>query len=111
MPARLCPCQWSPHLRCHATTLGRPERCLLSLEFAAAAAAAGQTSIKRRSLLSGHEGFTTFLFQAQWTMERPGYVFGYLRRRVDDATVDQVRDLSMLAIMYTGKVFEARIVG
>jgi hypothetical protein len=23
-------------------------------------------------------------------MERPGYVFGFLRRRLDDATVDQV---------------------
>lgn len=51
---------------------------------------AGQANIKRRSLLSGHEGFTTFSFQAEWTMERPGYVFGFLRRRFDEATVNQV---------------------
>ena len=51
---------------------------------------AGQANIKRRSLLSGHEGFTTFSFQADWAMERPGYVFGYLRRRFDEATVNQV---------------------
>lgn len=66
---------------------------------------AGQTDIKRRSLQSGHEGYTTFLFQADWTMERPGYVFGFLRRRFDEDTVNQIGRMRLTADQ-KGAVFD-----
>ena len=47
-------------------------------------------SIKRRSLLNGQDGFVTCIFMAQAPMDRAGYVFGYLRRRMDESEVNQV---------------------
>jgi GUCT (NUC152) domain len=58
---------------------------------------AGQTSVKRRSLLNGQEGYVTCLFAAAWAMERPGYVFGYLRRRLDESMVNQVARMRLTA--------------
>ena len=68
-------------------------------------ALAGQANVKQRSLLSGHEGYVTFSFQADWTMERPGYVFGFLRRRFEEATVNQVSRMR-LTLDQKGAVFD-----
>ena len=53
--------------------------------------------MQRRSLLSGHEGYTTCLFSHTAPMERPGYVFGFLRRRLPQETVDSATRLRLTA--------------
>ena len=52
---------------------------------AALAKITGHTQMRARSLLTAHEGFTTLLFAAAgWAVEKPGYVFSFLRRKMTE---------------------------
>lgn len=51
----------------------------------------GHTVVRSRSLLSANEGFTTLQYRGDVTLDRPGFVFGFLRRKgVAEATVEEV---------------------
>ncbi len=52
----------------------------------------GHTVIRSRSLLTAHEDFTTLQFVGDVELDRPGFVFGFLRRKgVPETTVEEVR--------------------
>ena len=55
----------------------------------------GNVDMKRRSLLTAHEGYTTFVFESPTELDRPGYVFGFLRRRMNESVVDQVKGMRL----------------
>ena len=56
----------------------------------------GHTELKARSLLTAHEGFTTLLYRQGANEIRPGYVYNFLRRRLnDDAVVEEVRRVTL----------------
>jgi len=55
----------------------------------------GHTKLRSRSLLTAHEDFTTLQFVGEQQIDRPGFVFGLLRRRgVPENTVEEVRQAS-----------------
>lgn len=39
----------------------------------------GYSQMRARSLLTADDGYTTLLFTAQWEVQKPGYVFTFLR--------------------------------
>ena len=53
----------------------------------------GIRCVQARSLLTAHEDFTTLQFcSGGMALDRPGFVFGFLRRRgLPDADVEEVR--------------------
>lgn len=51
----------------------------------------GTTEFKRRSLLTASDDFCTLMFTSDKEVERPGYVFGYLRRRLPEEMVNEVK--------------------
>eukprot|EP00879_Flechtneria_rotunda_P025476 GHRR01027075.1.p1 GENE.GHRR01027075.1~~GHRR01027075.1.p1 ORF type:complete len:253 (+),score=96.28 GHRR01027075.1:171-929(+) len=55
----------------------------------------GNTGMKARSLLTAHDGFTTLLFKAEWEVQKPGYVFSFLRRRLPEELVEEVRRMTL----------------
>jgi ATP-dependent RNA helicase DDX21 len=59
---------------------------------------AGCGKFQARSLLTAHEGFVTLHFSAPGTtIDRPGFVFSTLRRWLPDATVEEVKRLTLTA--------------
>eukprot|EP00898_Chlorokybus_atmophyticus_P002543 jgi/Chlat1/328/Chrsp1S00218 len=73
-------------------------RTPLDVVAAALAKVSGHTDVKRGSLLSGHEDSTTLLFEADNTNVRtPTYVFSFLRRRLPEDAVNEVRRMNLLA--------------
>lgn len=54
--------------------------------------------MQARSLLTAHEGFTSLLFTHTAAMQRPGFVFGYLKSKgIPEDTVEQVKRMTMAA--------------
>lgn len=81
----------------------------MSAEDALAAALAritGHTEIKPRSLLTAHEEYVTLQFMGSSQVDKPGYVFGFLRRRIDnEETVNEVKRMT-LTMDGKGAVFD-----
>ncbi|KAK9823222.1 hypothetical protein WJX72_001159 [[Myrmecia] bisecta] len=57
----------------------------------------GHTAMKARSLLTAHEDYTTLLFTSDVEILRPGFVFGFLRKRLSDAIVEEVKRMTLTA--------------
>ena len=69
-----------------------PVYVLLQALARALAKITGHTVIRSRSLLTAHEDFTTLQFVGDVELDRPGFVFGFLRRKgVPETTVEEVR--------------------
>lgn len=65
---------------------------------AALARITGNIEMKPRSLLTAHEEYTTLHFTSPQVIEKPGYVFGFLRRRLpDENTVEEVKRMTLTA--------------
>ena len=52
-------------------------------------------AVQARSLLTAHEDFTTLLFDNGSEIQRPGFVFGYLKRNMSEETVEEVKRMSL----------------
>ena len=51
----------------------------------------GHTVVRSRSLLTAQEDHTTLQFVSHVELDRPGFVFGFLRRKgVAESTVEEV---------------------
>ena len=55
------------------------------------------TCLQARSLLTAHEDFTTLLFKSPCEIQRPGFVFSTLKKHLPDATVEEVKRMSLTA--------------
>ncbi|GBF99463.1 DEAD-box ATP-dependent RNA helicase [Raphidocelis subcapitata] len=55
----------------------------------------GHTAMRARSLLTAHEGVTTLLYRQGSREIRPGYVYNFLRRHLDEQTVEEVRRVTL----------------
>ncbi|WIA11486.1 hypothetical protein OEZ85_011599 [Tetradesmus obliquus] len=55
----------------------------------------GNTGMKARSLLTAHDDVTTLHFKAEWEVQKPGYVFSFLRRRLPEPLVEEVRRMTL----------------
>jgi ATP-dependent RNA helicase DDX21 len=65
---------------------------------AALARITGHTELKPRSLLTAHEDFVTLQLVSQYEVSKPGFVFGFLRRHIqDEATVEEVKRMTLTA--------------
>ena len=53
--------------------------------------------LQARSLLTAHEDFTTLLFKSPEEIQRPGFVFSTLKKHLPDATVEEVKRMSLTA--------------
>ena len=51
--------------------------------------------MQARSLLTAHEDFTTLLFDNGFEIQRPGFVFGFLKRLLPEETVEEVKRMSL----------------
>ncbi|CAG9461206.1 unnamed protein product [Pedinophyceae sp. YPF-701] len=98
---------------------GAAERLLsdLSMEPAEVLALAlakitGHTAMKRRSLLTSADEYTTVQFRSKFVMERPGACFGFLRRRLGEEfgekMCSQIKRM-MLTKDGTGAVFDVPV--
>ena len=53
-------------------------------------------AVQARSLLTAHEGFTSLLFTHTAAIQRPGFVFGFLKSRgIPEDTVEQVKRMTV----------------
>jgi len=57
----------------------------------------GHTALRARSLLTASDDYVTMLFTNDGEMQKPGYVFGFLRRRMDEAVVEEVKRMQLTA--------------
>lgn len=65
---------------------------------AALARITGHTEMRPRSLLTAHEDYVTLQFTSPYDVEKPGFVFAYLKRQIgDDATVEEVKRMTLTA--------------
>jgi ATP-dependent RNA helicase DDX21 len=62
---------------------------------AALAKITGHAAIKARSLLTAHEGYTTLQLAAPWTVDKPGYVYAFLKRRIADEKAEEARRMTL----------------
>lgn len=63
---------------------------------AALAKITGHTEIKPRSLLCAHEDFVTLQLVSPYEVDKPGFVFSFLRRRItDEDTVNEVKRMTL----------------
>jgi ATP-dependent RNA helicase DDX21 len=65
---------------------------------AALARITGHTEMRPRSLLTAHEDYVTLQFISPYDVEKPGFVFSFLKRQIgDDATVEEVKRMTLTA--------------
>jgi ATP-dependent RNA helicase DDX21 len=62
---------------------------------AALAKITGHTATRARSLLTAHEGYTTLQLAAPWTVDKPGYVYAFLKRRVAEEKAEEARRMTL----------------
>lgn len=73
---------------------------------AALAKITGHTEIKPRSLLTAHEDFVTLQFVCPHEVDKPGFVFSFLRRNIpDEDTLNEVKRMT-LTVDGKGAVFD-----
>ncbi|RMZ55935.1 hypothetical protein APUTEX25_004359 [Auxenochlorella protothecoides] len=69
-----------------------------SAEAALAAALAritGYTALRPRSLITAHEDYTTLRLAAAFPVDKPGQVFGVLRKALPEASVEEVKSMTL----------------
>lgn len=54
-------------------------------------------AVQARSLLTAHEDFTTLQFHAGQVIQRPGFVFSFLKRELPEEMVEEVKRMCMTA--------------
>ncbi|EFN57631.1 hypothetical protein CHLNCDRAFT_20835, partial [Chlorella variabilis] len=58
----------------------------------------GHVEMRPRSLLTAHEDFTTLRFVSPWPVEKPGQVFGFLRKHMhEEETVEEAKRMTLTA--------------
>eukprot|EP01026_Neomeris_dumetosa_P047663 TRINITY_DN409_c0_g1_i12.p1 TRINITY_DN409_c0_g1~~TRINITY_DN409_c0_g1_i12.p1 ORF type:complete len:525 (+),score=92.69 TRINITY_DN409_c0_g1_i12:58-1632(+) len=55
----------------------------------------GFDCVKSRSLLAGYEDYVTLEFKSQWPFERAGFVFSFLRKHIDEESVEELKRMSL----------------
>ncbi|KAK9813646.1 hypothetical protein WJX73_001432 [Symbiochloris irregularis] len=55
----------------------------------------GHTAMQARSLLTAHEDYTTLLFDNGYEIQRPGFVFGFLKKSLAEDKVEEVKRMTL----------------
>jgi ATP-dependent RNA helicase DDX21 len=63
----------------------------------ALAHATGYHETKNRSLMTASDDHTTLQFVSTAPVDKPGFVFGFLRRHMDEAVVNEVKRMTLTA--------------